>query len=296
MAVFAAVVRDGSFTAAARGLGITKQSVSERVARLEERLGVQLLVRTTRALRLTEVGTRYHEACAAIVAEAERAERDARAAQLHAAGTVRVTAPIGLGASLLVPAIAELQRAHPAVRVELVLDEAIVDLVRGGVDLAIRAGSVEGTATFVARPLFETPQLLVATPAFVARHGRPGDAHALAKLPCIARRIDDTWVIDGQRVAIAGKLTVNTFEAARDAALADLGIALVPAPVAYVELQAGRLVPVLRPGRTVKFTVLWPSRRLPARVRLFHDTLVHHAQRLARSIAALAIDYDRPIT
>lgn len=287
MAVFATVVRDGSFTAAAKSLGITKQSVSERVARLEERLGVQLLVRTTRALRLTEVGTRYHEACATIVAEAERAEREAKSAQVHAAGTVRVTAPIGLGASLLVPAIADFTQTHPAVKLELVLDEAIVDLVRGGVDLAIRAGSVDGTATAVARPLFEAPVLLVASPAFVAKHGRPADADAVAKLPCVVRRVDDAWTIDGQRVPIAGKLTVNTFEAARDAALADLGIALVPAPVAYVELVAGRLVAVMRTGRSVKFTVLWPTRRLPVRVRLFYDALVEQARRLAHSIEAL---------
>src|SRR5688572_17360061 len=97
MAVFAAIVRDGSFTAAARSLGVTKQSVSERVARIERRLGVQLVVRTTRALRLTEAGIRYGEASASIVAQADEADRDARQAQQQAAGTIRVTALNGLG-------------------------------------------------------------------------------------------------------------------------------------------------------------------------------------------------------
>ncbi len=206
---------------------------------------------------------------------------------MHASGTVRVTAPFGLGPSLLVPTIAEVQRAHPAVRFDLVLDEALVDLVRGGVDLAIRAGSVDSTPTFVARPLFATPQLVVASPELLQRHERPAEVAALERLPCIARRKDETWTVDGQSVQVSGPVTVNTFETARDAALAGLGFALIPAPIVYVDLQAGRLVHVLRPGRSTRFTIVWPTRRLPTRVRLVHDALVAQAARLAASIESL---------
>lgn len=288
MAVFAAVVHEGSFTAAARRLGVTKQSVSERVARLEQRLAVQLLVRTTRALRLTDAGERYHEACTAIVRQADLADREARQAQQQAAGTVRVTAPVGLGGALLVPAAREFRRLHPRIHLELVLDESIVDLVRAGIDLALRTGSLESTPSFVARRLFETFSILVASPAYLTEHGRPAHARALEQLPCVVRRRNDTWVIDGERIPVDGVLTVNTFEGAREIALAGIAIALVPAPIVLDDVRAGLLVPLYRTERRITFTALWPSRRLPLRVRLFHDLLVHRAAQLAESIERLA--------
>jgi DNA-binding transcriptional LysR family regulator len=286
LAVFAAVVREGSFTAAGRRLGITKQSISERVSKLEERLGVQLLVRTTRALKLTEVGTRYHESCAAIVAQADQADREARQGQQHAAGTVRVTSPIGLGAPLLMPVVEELRRLHPDVRVEVVLDETIVDLVRDGVDLAIRAGSVESTQTFIARRLFETYRAIVASPAYLSAHGKPAKPSALAKQPCVSRRRGDTWTIEGKRVAIDGVVSVNTFEACRDAALAGIGIAQIPMPIVFEDLRAKRLEMLFRPTRGITFTALWPSKRLPVRVRLFYELLARRATELAAAIEA----------
>jgi DNA-binding transcriptional LysR family regulator len=285
MSVFAAVVRDGGFTAAARSLGLTKQSVSERIARLEQRLGVQLLIRSTRALRLTEIGARYHEACTAIVAQAEQAESDARQAQHHPVGIVRVTAPVGLGAPLLVPTVRELRRLHPDVRVELVLDETIVDLIRDGVDLALRAGSVESTPTFFARTLFETFTVVVASPAYLVEH-RPREARELAHLPCIARRRADTWNVEGQRVAIDGVVTVNTFEAARDAALAGIGIAQIPMPIVLDDVRTGRLEILFAPTRRFTFTALWPAKRLPMRVKLFHELLGRRALELATTIDA----------
>lgn len=287
MAVFAAVVHEGSFTAGARRLGITKQSVSERVTRLEQRLGVQLLVRTTRALRLTEAGTRYHEACAAIVTQAEQADREARSAQQHATGVVRVTSPVGLAAPLLVPVAREFRRLHPGVRLELVFDETVVDLVRSGIDLAIRAGSIESSASLIAKRLFHSVRVVVASPAFLAEHPRPAEPHALEALPCVTRRHNDTWQIDTERVAIEGSLTVNTFEAARDVALAGVAIAQVPAPIVAEDIRAGRLQVLLRPTRGIAFTALWPSKRLPVRVRLFQELLAQRATQLAESIDAL---------
>jgi DNA-binding transcriptional LysR family regulator len=198
MAVFAAVAREGTLTAAARSLGITKQSVSERIAQLERRMGVQLLLRSTRALRLTEVGARYYESCTSILAEVERAERDARHSQQNPVGVVRVTAPIGLGA-VLMPTVREFQRTYPDVRLELVLDERIVDLIRDGIDVAVRAGSVRSTPSFIARSLFETANAVVASPEYISTHGRPQCARALERLPCIARRQADIWLVDGEK-------------------------------------------------------------------------------------------------
>lgn len=287
MAVFAAVARDGSFTAAARSLGITKQSVSERIAGLEERLGVQLLIRSTRALRLTEAGERYREACVAIVARAEEADREARLTQQRAAGTVRVTAPVGLCGPVLMPAVRDLQRAHPEVSVELVLDEGLVDLVRDGLDLAIRAGSTQSTPTFIARPLFETPLALVASPAYLAASRRPTRPRDLSELNCIARGRADAWTIEGQRIALDRRISVNTFEAAREAALAELGVALVPVPIVLDDLRADRLELLFGPVGQISFTALWPARRLPVRVRLCLELLVRHARALSASVDAV---------
>jgi DNA-binding transcriptional LysR family regulator len=278
MAVFAAVAREGTLTAAARSLGITKQSVSERIAQLERRMGVQLLLRSTRALRLTEVGARYYESCTSILAEVERAERDARHSQQNPVGAVRVTAPIGLGAALMMPTVREFQRTYPDVRLELVLDERIVDLIRDGIDLAVRAGSVRSTPSFIARSLFETANAVVASPEYISTHGRPRSARALERLPCIARRQADTWLVDGEKIAIAGSVVVNTFEAARDAALSGIGIANIPIPVVLDDLRSGRLELVFGPTARIKFTALWPARRLPLRVRLFLDLLILRAR------------------
>jgi DNA-binding transcriptional LysR family regulator len=277
MAVFAAVAREGTLTAAARSLGITKQSVSERIAQLEKRMGVQLLLRSTRALRLTEVGARYYESCTSILAQVERAEREARHSQQDPVGVVRVTAPIGLGA-VLMPTVREFQRTYPDVRLELVLDERIVDLIRDGIDLAVRAGSVRSTPSFIARSLFETANAVVASPEYISTHGRPRSARALERLPCIARRQADTWLVDGEKIAIPGSVVVNTFEAARDAALNGIGIANIPIPIVLDDLRSGRLELVFDPTARIKVTALWPARRLPLRVRLFLDLLILRAR------------------
>lgn len=115
MAVFAAVARDGSFTAAARSLAVTKQNVSERISRLEASLGVQLVIRSTRALRLTDAGQHYAEACTSIVEQADTANRAAQRAQMSVAGTMRVTVPVGLGPILIFPMLREYRLLHPGV-------------------------------------------------------------------------------------------------------------------------------------------------------------------------------------
>ena len=237
MAVFAAVAREGTFTAAARSLGMAKQSVSERIAQFEKRLGVQLVLRSTRALRLTEAGERYYASCTSILAEVERAERDARNSQQSPVGAIRVTAPIGLGSVLMMPTVREFQHTYPDVRVELVLDERVVDLIRDGVDLAVRAGSVRSTPSLIARSLFETANVVVASPEYIGAHGRPRSARALERSPCIARRQADSWLIDGEKIAVPGAVVVNTFEAARDAALSGIGIANIPIPVVLDDLR-----------------------------------------------------------
>lgn len=278
MVVFAAVVREGTFTAAADSLGITKQSISHRVARLESRIGVELLYRSTRMIRLTEAGARYYEACASVLVQVEAIEREVRRAQQGATGTVRVTAPAGLSAPLLVPTAKAFQRIHPAVRLELIFEDRLLDLVREGVDLAIRAGSVESTPSLKARVLFRTAFVIVASPEHIGLRGRPANPQALTEWPCVARQRSESWVLDGQTIAVSAAIVVNTAEAARDAAVAGIGIARLPLPIALDDVRAGRLEIVFSHAGELPFTALWPARRLPVRVRLFLEFLADRAR------------------
>jgi DNA-binding transcriptional LysR family regulator len=278
MIVFAAVVRDGTFTAAANSLGITKQSISHRIARLESRIGVELLYRSTRLIRLTEAGARYYEACTSILAQVDGIEREMRRSQQGATGTVRVTAPIGLSAPLVIPAAKAFQRAHPAVHLEVIFEERRVDLVREGIDLAIRAGSVQSTPSFIARVLFKTALVIVASPEYIGIYGRPKSPEALAALPCVARQRSETWALDGQTIAVSGAIVVNTVEAARDAAVAGIGMARIPLTIALDDVRAGRLDIVFANAGQIPFTALWPAKRLPIRVRLFLEFLADRAR------------------
>jgi DNA-binding transcriptional LysR family regulator len=282
MTVFAAVVRHGSLTGAARSLGVTKQSVSQRIARLEERIGVELLVRSSRALRLTDAGARYYESCVSIISQVEEAEHHAQESQHGASGTVRVTAPVGLSAGLIMPAVSAFQRSYPAIRVELLFEEKLVDLIRDGVDLAVRAGSVKSTPSFVARSLFDVANVVVASPEYLRLHGRPRDAGVLQGMPCVTGRRAETWTIERQKIVVGGSIVVNTFEAARDAAAAGIGLSCLPIPVVLDELHSGRLEVVFVCSNRTTVTALWPVRRLPHRVRLFFDALVRRGREFAR--------------
>jgi DNA-binding transcriptional LysR family regulator len=278
MIVFAAVVRDGTFTAAAKSLGITKQSISHRIARLESRIGVELLYRSTRLLRLTEAGARYHDACTSILAQVEAIEREVRRSQQGATGTVRVTAPVGLRAPLVIPAAKVFQRAHPAVHLDLIFEERRVDLVREGIDLALRAGSVASTPSFIARLLFKTAYVIVASPEYIGIYGKPKDPGAMAQLPCVATQRSESWVLDGQTIVVSSAVVVNSHEAARDAAAAGIGMARIPLPTALDDVHAGRLEIVFGNAGQIPVTALWPAKRLPVRVRLFLEFLAHRAR------------------
>lgn len=283
LAVFLAIVREGSFTAAGRALGVPKQTISERIARLEDRLGVQLLVRSTRALRLTAEGERYHASSSTIIAQLEEANRIAQQSQRQASGTLRVTSPLGLSRAMVMPLVHEYRRAHPGVRFELIVAERIIDLVRERVDLAIRAGPVHASSSLIARPLFEIEYAYVASPAYLASHGGPTTAEELRAATCIALHPVETWTFNGRSVRVESPIVVNTPESACDAALAGIGIAQVPIILAVGALRIGSLRIVAgNPVRRTKVTALWPARRLPTRVRLFVDLLVRRGAELAK--------------
>ena len=230
--VFARVVEAGSFVGAARVTGIPKSTVSRKVSELEARLGARLLQRTTRSLTLTDVGQTFFRHAQRVVAEVEEAARAVTVMQEAPRGLVRVTLPLNVG--FFAPIVASFMRQHPQVQVELVGTDRVVDLVAEGFDLAIRAGDLEDSS-LVARRLGKLESYLVASPAFVRRHGVPKEPADVEPLDCIvfgAGQQRGHWPLrrEGRTVTIEPKarMTVNDFEFVEVAARAGLGIAMLP--------------------------------------------------------------------
>jgi DNA-binding transcriptional LysR family regulator len=278
MLLFAAVVREGGFTRAARQLGITKQSASERVARLEARLGVRLLERTTRRLRVTDAGAAYAERCAAIAAQVEEANGEVQRRQAEPVGLLRVSAPVLFGRRFLAPVVSDYLARHPRVRVEVVLANRRVDLLEEGVDVAIQVGELPD-ASLTARKLGEGQEYVVASPDHLARHGTP-KLGGLREARCVGMRPHETWRVGGAQVRVEPVLVVNDLEVACEAAIAGVGLARLPSLVCGEAVRAGRLR-VLFGGAAVQprpIHAVYPSRQyLPARVRLFLDALTRLA-------------------
>jgi DNA-binding transcriptional LysR family regulator len=266
--VFAKVVQSGSFTSAARGLRMPKSTVSRKVSELEERVGAQLLQRTTRKLRLTDVGQAYYEHCARIVAEAEQAELAVTRMQSAPHGLLRVTAPLAF--NFMGPIIAEFLRRYPEVQIEMVCTDRTVDLVEEGFDLAVRAGRLADSSSLIARRLGIIERVAMASPRYIQEHGAPRSPKELAAHDCLlfgAGTAGNVWTLQsGSRsvdVAIRVRLAVNEPDMLRAVALAGFGIALLPDTHYAEDIVAGRLQRLLpdwsAPGALVH--ALYPTTR-----------------------------------
>ncbi len=272
MVLYAAVVRAGSFTRAAQSLGITKQTASERITKLEERLGARLLERTTRKLRVTETGAVYAQRCAAIAAQVEEANREAQKHQAEPVGLLRISAPVLYGRRYLMPVVAAYLARHPKVRVELVLSDRRVNFTEDAVDLAIRVGPLDDS-TLTARKLSDTQLHCVASPAFLSRHGTP-TLKTLAAARCVGVRPHETWSFGKAQVKLEPVLVVNDLELAFEAALAGVGIARLPALLSRDAVRARKLKVLFSPVSTRSVYVVYPSRQfLPVKVRTFIEAL-----------------------
>ncbi|WP_225411640.1 LysR family transcriptional regulator [Stigmatella hybrida] len=274
MVLFAAIVREESFTRAARQLGLTKQTLSERIRKLEERLGVRLLERTTRRLRVTGAGATYYERCSAIAAQIDEANREVQQRQAEPTGLLRVSSPMLYGRRYLTPVISEYLARYPHARVELVLADRRVHLIEEGLDVAIHIGPLDDSS-LVARKLGEGRGHFVASPRFLAKYGTPS-ARELRSARCIGFSAFETWEAEGVRSRIDPVLTVNDLELACEAALAGVGIARVPAILCQDAVLDGRLKVLFgpRPAMRRPIHAVYPSRvSLPSKVRLFVDAL-----------------------
>ncbi|KQY93439.1 LysR family transcriptional regulator [Caulobacter sp. Root1455] len=284
MEVFARAVELGGFSPAARALRMTPSAVSKLISRMEARLGARLINRSTRKLTLTAEGQLFHERTLRVLADLDEAE-SAVAASISPRGRVRINSNVPFGLHHLLPLVPRFSALYPKVILDIVLNDTVVDLMDARTDVAIRTGPMRASQ-LMARKLGESPMAVVASPAYLARHGVPKTPGDLAAHNCIGfnfTRHCDKWpfVDGGERVwlPIHGDATSGDGETSRQLALVGQGLARLAHFHIGGDLAAGRLVPVLEaynPGDLEELHAVYVGHggQLPSRVRALIDFLV----------------------
>lgn len=281
--VFNAVVEAGSFTAAAERLGMAKSAVSRRVTRLETRLGVQLIRRTTRRLNVTDSGRSFYERSARILSDLDEAESAVAQEHGELKGELRLALPLGFAVSHMYEPIASFSRRHPNVRFRLDLNDRRIDLLQEGVDMALRIGRLSDSS-LIARKLFDARTVVCASPHYLSKNGTPATLDDLAAHQCLVYdNLPDPerWVCtdaDDNRleVRVDAFLRATSGEFLRECAAQGLGIIMQPTFLVSDAIRDGRLVPVLPQYQwpvTPAYAVYPPTRHLSYRLRTFIDFL-----------------------
>ncbi len=283
MRTFAAVATEGSFTAAAKRLGITTKLTSKYVRQLEERLGAQLFNRTTRSVVLTDVGRAYLDRCRPLLDQFDELEAVVQDRQSELAGPIRMTAPTGFGSVNLISALGPFLAEHPKVTVDLHLTDQRVAVVEEGFDLAIRIATLQDS-TLIARKLKDMRLVVCASPDYLKRHGEPTHPSALATHNCIipeAQIEPSNWRfrVNGEDVAVrvSGSFHANAPRAVAEMAAQGLGIGRCPLYAMEHFLATGALKTLFEEYETIElglYALYPPNRHLTARVRALIDHLV----------------------
>ena len=288
MEVFASVVELGGFSAAARALALTPSAVSKLVTRLEARLGVRLLNRSTRQVQLTAEGSVFYERSVRVLADIADAERGA-AANDAPRGRLSVNANVPFGEAALLPLVPAFLERYPDITLDIVLTDQVIDLIEHRTDVAVRAGPLR-SSNLVARKLGATRKAILASPAYLARHGTPATPADLALHNCLGfnrtRSLNGWPLTDGGKlltVPAVGNTQVSDGASLQRLAVAGVGLARLALFHARDDIAAGRLVPVLEafnPGdlEEIHAVFLGHGGWVPARVRAFLDFLVENVR------------------
>ena len=282
---FVAVVAKGSLTAAAHAEGVAPAIVGRRIGALEQRLGVKLLLRTTRRITLTHEGSAFLEACQRLLADLAVAEASVSAGGVKASGHLRITAPAGFGRRHVAPLVPPFLERHPEVSLSLNLSDRVVDIVNEGVDCAVRVGDLPDSSLVSVR-LADNRRLCVATPAYLARAGTPQHPLDLERHECLTLSSDASqtrgwaFVIDGEPSFLRprGRLDCSDGQVLHDWCLAGLGVAWRSTWEVEDEIASGTLLSLLEDFRAPPngiYAVFAQRKHLPLRVRLWIDFLKH---------------------
>jgi DNA-binding transcriptional LysR family regulator len=284
--VFAKVAALGSFAKAAEELSLSNATVSKLISRLEKRLGERLFHRSTRRLSLTETGRVLATRASRILVEAEEAEAEAQLQARAPRGRIKLAAPMSFGLHQISPLLPEFLRAYPEVSVDLQLDDRVVDMIAGSIDVAIRIAALPDSS-LVARKLCPVRRFVVGAPSYFEQHGRPKHPHELANHSCLSYSYlptGDQWQFTNRKgekesVRIKGPLSANNGDALDDALKSGLGLALQPDFIAWKGLQNGALERVLLDwaAAPLAVNVLTPAGGTrPSRVTALIEFLVRH--------------------
>jgi DNA-binding transcriptional LysR family regulator len=283
--VFVAVVECGSFSQAGEKLGTSKSAVSKRINQLESQLGVRLMHRTTRRLSLTEAGERYYDYARNALMIASEGEDAITQLQGKPQGTLRINAPMAFGRLHIAPLIPAFLSEYPDIKINMAMDDKVVDMVEGSFDIAIRIGELPDSS-LIARRLAPCHSVLCASPEYVAKFGEPKTPTDLINHNCLFYSYFQAgveWTFEGGvesevegaiKVQPQGNYQVNNSEALHEALLAGLGICQMPTFIVGSALASGKLVPLLSeyalPQHSI-YAVFSQRKHLPAKVRVFLD-------------------------
>lgn len=287
--LFTCVVEEGSFSAAARTLGVTPSSVSRQISALEAELGVRLFNRTTRTQSLTEAGEIYFRHARRIVSDIEEAQSAVRRLADTPSGSLHVTVEADLAITFISPILTDFLKRYPDVQVRLSMTTEVVDLVHSGIDLAIRVGHLSDSS-LIARKISSSRSVLCASPEYLSSRGCPAHPRELSEHECVSFWVQSGrthWKFQGTEgelnIPISGRVNANSLIFLRAAAVDGLGIAMIPTWMIQDELKKGHLVAILEdypldPPSTPINAVFAHNRHLAPKVRAFIDFLAERLE------------------
>ncbi|ANE76809.1 LysR family transcriptional regulator [Dickeya solani] len=282
--LFVEVVEAGGFAKAGERLSLTRSAVGKAIARLEERLGVQLFQRTTRTQSLTEDGQQYYERCIRAIDELRAGEALLESGRREVAGKLRVSLPVLFGRYCVAPILRNYARQHPRLELELNFSDRYVDLIADGFDLALRNGTLGNESSLRARRLVSQRKVLCAAPAYLAAKNEPRSLEDLSDHDLLAYWRKDNgmpWRLPDSTgelvdIQVRSRIHSNDLEVIADAAVEGMGIAWLPHWLIRERIQRGELVEIWgdRPGAVMECYAVWPAaQHLPLRCRLAIDVL-----------------------
>jgi len=280
---FVKVVESGSFAEAGRQLRLSRSAISKYIGELEQSLGVQLIVRTTRHASPTETGQRYFERAVSILADLDAADQAVSQSQAAPRGLLRVNAPMSFGTMRLGPVVADFMAGYPELQLQIVLSDDLLDPVQDGFDVTLRIAELE-SSSLVARRIMPVERVICASTTYLARHGTPQNPEDLRRHTSLTYGFlltGNQWKLTGADgdhwIQPAWTLCVNNAEVLRDVAIRGQGIALIPRFIAAEAIESGALVPILPDYAApplALYAIYPPTRHLSVKVRLFIDFLV----------------------
>ncbi|MFH4462071.1 LysR family transcriptional regulator [Vibrio diabolicus] len=281
--IFYYLIEQGSFSAAARHMSLTKSVVSKRIAKLEQELGVQLLYRTTRTLTLTEAGRAFFTHAKAVYQAVATAEESIVGLGKNLSGNIKVSVPTISGELILPQVINEFNQKYPDINIDMDLDNRFVDIVNERFDLAIRTG-VLPDSSLIARKLVDANWIVCASPQYLAKHGIPKQPQALDKHNCLVYSYQETgareWAFkegdEVYQITVDGNLCTNNSSVLRNVALLGQGIIYVPRVLVYEDLKQGSLIQLFKDetAKCLGIYAVYPyTRQQPEKIKIFIDHL-----------------------